>query len=60
VVWGDPKAITRDVACYLSALSVSYGVMLAARESPEMIEEERERAESHSSSGGAHEVEQRP
>jgi hypothetical protein len=44
VVSEDPKAITRDVACYLSALSVSYGVMLAARESPQMIEEERERA----------------
>ena len=33
---------------------------MAARESPQMIEEERERAESHSSSGGAHEVVQRP
>jgi hypothetical protein len=33
---------------------------MSARESPQVIEEERERAESHSSSGGAHEVVQRP
>jgi hypothetical protein len=33
---------------------------MAARESAQTIEEERERAESQSSTGGAHEVVQRP
>jgi hypothetical protein len=33
---------------------------MAARESPRMVEEERERAESYSSCSGAHEVVQRP
>jgi hypothetical protein len=33
---------------------------MATRESPRMVEEERERAESHASSGGAQERVQRP
>jgi hypothetical protein len=35
-------------------------IIMAARESPQIIEEERERGESHSSTRGAHEVVQRP